>query len=255
MRCQPLSPTRGKVWIRPCFTQYQTIWWLTLYPSRSVSTSAASPRVYGFLRIGSSPSFFLVSRWRNDMSMPLGVGVAGNVARQIAYHPERRAKAGEQSSRSSVGVAGSEANEVNPRTPESVPMSKTAAGQRVWDEKWYREGHNSASVDAFLAVVGRIEDLAREHDWQLEPKMNKHYVGFRYGFFNAFGVQWLGGKSFGIFFKLPQAVVDSLDLSGIEDVRYVELWKQLECKIVGKDYPLEKLMPAFEAAYKQVAGR
>jgi hypothetical protein len=144
---------------------------------------------------------------------------------------------------------------VNLRTPEPVPKNKPAAGRRVWDEKWYRENYDPTSVDEFIGVVKRVERMVRKHDWQLEPKMNKNYVGFKYGFFNAFGVQWLGSKSFGLFFKLQKDVADSLDLSGVEGVRYVEGWKQLECKINAKDYPVDDLTPVFEAAYKQVAGK
>jgi hypothetical protein len=46
-----------------------------------------------------------------------------------------------------------------------------------------------------------------------------------------------------------------LDLSGVEGVKYVEVWKQLECKINAKDYPVDDLTAVFEAAYKQVAGK
>ena len=116
------------------------------------------------------------------------------------------------------------------------------------------ENHDADSVDEFLATVGRIEKLAQDRGWQLEPKMNKNYIGFKYGFFNAFGVDWQSSKSFHLFIKVPKAVYESLDLSDVEQVRYDESWKQIVCKVHCKDYPLEKLNPAFEAAYHQLAG-
>lgn len=144
---------------------------------------------------------------------------------------------------------------VNPRTPEPIPKNKPATGQQVWDEQWYRDNYNPKSVTHFLATVKRIEKMIAEHDWHLEPKMNKNYVGFKYGFFNAFGVEWAGSKTFRLFFKLPKAVYESLDLSFVDHAAYDESWKQLECKVTGEDYPLQKLEPVFEAAYRQLAGQ
>ena len=143
---------------------------------------------------------------------------------------------------------------VNPRTPEPVPKNSITTGRQVWDEQWYRDNYNPKSVTHFLAVVKQVEKMVAEHDWQLETKMNKNYVGFKYGFFNAFGVEWAGSKSFDIFFKLPKDVCESLDLSGVEHV-YDEGWKQIECKVTGESHPLERLEHVFEAAYRQRAGQ
>lgn len=143
---------------------------------------------------------------------------------------------------------------VNPRTPEPVPKNKPAAGQQVWDEQWYRDNYNPASVTQFLGTVKRIEKMVQDHEWQLETKMNKNYVGFKYGFFNAFGLEWAGSKSFHLFFKIPKSVCASLDLTAIADAAYDEGWKQLVCKVSGADYPLERLEHVFEAAYRQRLG-
>jgi len=144
---------------------------------------------------------------------------------------------------------------VNPRTPEPVPKNKTVAGQQVWDEQWYRNNYNPDSVTHFLATVKRIEEIVAENDWQLVSKMNKNYVGFKYGFFNAFGVEWAGSKTFYLFFKMPKDVYESLDLSFVDHATYDEGWKQVECKVTGKDYPLDKLVPVFEIAYRKLAGQ
>lgn len=32
--------------------------------------------------------------------------------------------------------------------------------------------------------------MEKKNNWNLKTKFNKHYVGFKAGFFNAFGIQW-----------------------------------------------------------------
>ena len=44
----------------------------------------------------------------------------------------------------------------------------------------------------------------KTHGWALETKFNKSYCGFKAGFFNAFGVNWVGSKTFAFFFKISE---------------------------------------------------
>jgi len=97
--------------------------------------------------------------------------------------------------------------------------------------------------------------MVAANDWQLEMKMNKNYVAFKYGFFNAFGVEWAGSKTFYVFFKLPKSAFQSLDWAIVDHAAYDEQWKQVQCRVTSDDYPLNALEPVFEAAYLKLAGQ
>jgi hypothetical protein len=93
-----------------------------------------------------------------------------------------------------------------------------------------------------------------QHNWPLEKKFNKGYVGYKHGFFNVFGLTWLGSKSFALFFKVPEEVAERHQPSAWQPLRYEEEWKQVLYKIERADASLEVLEPLFEAAYKHIAG-
>lgn len=96
---------------------------------------------------------------------------------------------------------------VNKLEPEPKKTTRPATGQAVYDESFYKTLYNNNSVDLFLKYARDFRDLERyvqKQGWDLKLKFNKHYCGFKAGFFNAFGIRWLGTKSFGFFFKLPE---------------------------------------------------
>jgi len=144
---------------------------------------------------------------------------------------------------------------LNPRQPDTIARSAVATGTRNWDEAWYRENYNPKSVDNFMRTVKRLEKLVAEHEWRLETKFNKGYVSFKYGFPIVFGVNWIGSKSFCLFFKVPRDTAESIRIEGLEPLRYEDEWKQVLYKVEGEDYPVEKLMPLFEAAYRNITGQ
>lgn len=143
---------------------------------------------------------------------------------------------------------------LSPRQPEPLPTGKIATGQRAWDEAWYRQEHNHGSVTAFMDTVRWVGDLIKERGWKLETKFNRFYVGFKFGVLNVFAVEWIGTKSFGLSFKVPREVSDSIHIDGLAPLRYEDAWKQVLYKVEGKDYPLAKLAPLFEAAYEHITG-
>ena len=143
---------------------------------------------------------------------------------------------------------------VSSQTPEEIPNVSTVRGKQNWDEAWYRQNFNSESVDVFLKTVASVDRIVKSKGWNLEAKFNKNYVSFKYGFPIVFGVQWIGSKSFCLFFKLPQQQVKKIHVEGIEPLRYEEEWHQVLYKVDSKDYPLEKMLPLFEAAYQNITG-
>jgi len=79
-------------------------------------------------------------------------------------------------------------------------------------------------------------------------------MSFGGGFPNVFGINWVGTKSFCLFFKLPKNISEKIKISGIKPYRYDEQWNQVLYKVEGKDYSVQKLMPLFEASYKHITG-
>jgi hypothetical protein len=143
---------------------------------------------------------------------------------------------------------------VSSQTPEEIPSVTTARGKQSWDESWYRQNFNSASVDAFMKTVATVESIIKSKGWNLVSKFNKSYVSFRYGFPVVFGVMWTGAKSFCLYFKLSQEQAEAVRVEGIAPLRYEEAWNQVLYKVDSKDYPIAKFLPLFEAAYQNITG-
>ena len=53
---------------------------------------------------------------------------------------------------------------------------------------------------------------------------------------------------------MPRETAESIEIEGLTPLRYEEEWNQILYKIDDANYPIEKLMPLFEAAYKYVSG-
>ena len=138
--------------------------------------------------------------------------------------------------------------------PESPKGPRITRGREIYDKEFYLENYNNESVEIFFHTIRKIEKLVKEKGWKLDKKMNKGYVGFKYGFPNVFGITWVGSKSFCIFFKLTKDIADKIKISGVKPYRYEEQWNQIIYKVEGRDYDIYKLMPLFEASYKYITG-
>jgi len=87
-------------------------------------------------------------------------------------------------------------------------------GRQRWDEDFYRTEHHAKSVDGFMRAVREAEKLVKKKGWPLETKFNRWYVGFKHGFPNVFGIQWLGARSYAVWFKLRPGVAESITIDG-----------------------------------------
>lgn len=117
------------------------------------------------------------------------------------------------------------------------------------DPAVYKTSRNIKSVDVFFKVVDEIDGLVKKNGWNLEKKFNKNYMGFKTGFPNVFGVQWLGSKSFGLFFKTQPSDYPKIKKLSPYEMEYDERWKQATFKYDEK-VEIKKLEPVFEAIYK-----
>lgn len=134
---------------------------------------------------------------------------------------------------------------------EKKAKPKPASGLQTYDERFYKTNYNKKSAVEFLNYVQQIEDLVRKKGWQLERKYNKHYCGFKAGFFNAFGITWIGSKTFALFFKLSEQEARSVDTPM---TRYESQWKQAVYFIEPGKTRVQKFLPLFEKAYNRLTG-
>ena len=136
--------------------------------------------------------------------------------------------------------------EAEPRKP-----TRPVTGQPIYDEGFYKTIYNNTSVDQFLKYSRELEAYVKRQDWDLEIKYNKHYCGFKAGFFNAFGIKWIGSKTFAFFFKLPEEEAKGID---IQMTKYENQWKEAVYYIDPKTTKISNLEPLFELAYKKLSG-
>lgn len=142
---------------------------------------------------------------------------------------------------------------INQRIPENMTKS-IVKPQGVYDEAYYRSNFNPASAELFLRTTDKVEKIIKNKGWHLERKHNKSYITFKLGFPQVCGVNWIGSKTFCIYFKMPRAIAESIHIEGLTSFRYEEEWNQILYKIDSEDYPIEKLLPLFEASYKYISG-
>ena len=92
--------------------------------------------------------------------------------------------------------------------------------------QFYKQYRNKKSVDSFFQIVEEIEGIVKNKRWELEKKYNKQYACFKHGFFNFFGVEWIGTKSFQIFFKVKKEQLPKLKKICPYVINYDDRWKQ-----------------------------
>ena len=146
---------------------------------------------------------------------------------------------------------------VNPLEFEPEGKIKTTkTGLVTYSREWYEEnlGRNKDSIEPFFNIVEKIDRLVTKKGWDVKKKLNKWYIGWKSGFFNVFGVIWIGTKSFGIFFKIDEQELKNIRIP-IKPLRYESQWSQVLYKIDSEDYDIETLLPLFEASLKNITGR
>jgi hypothetical protein len=124
-------------------------------------------------------------------------------------------------------------------------------GQSTYDEAFYKTQYNNTSVGQFLKYARDLEQFVRKQGWNLDIKFNKHYCCFKAGFFNAFGIKWIGTKTFAFFFMIPEKETKAID---IPMTRYVSQWKEAVYFIDPGKTKISDFKPLLELAYKKLSG-
>jgi len=144
---------------------------------------------------------------------------------------------------------------VNKLEPEQPKKVRPVRGLETYDRAFYKSHYNKLSVDAFLSFAEETEHLIKSKGWPLEMKFNKHYCGFKHGFFNAFGIKWIGSKTFGFFFKLPKSVAEKTQPEGLKMDRYEDQWKEAYYKVDPSKTKVKAFLPLFKKALGSVTGK
>jgi hypothetical protein len=129
----------------------------------------------------------------------------------------------------------------------------TAKGMQVYDKEFYKDKRNPRSVDAFFDLEAELEGIAKHRGWNLEPKFNAYYAGFKQGFFNVFGVHWVGTKSFEVFVKMPRSKLAGAKRLCPYRSEYNERWKQMTIRAT-EDVKPRRLIPLLQLAYDSFVG-
>lgn len=141
---------------------------------------------------------------------------------------------------------------VNKLEGEKKIKPKTVSGlPPAYDEEFYKKEFNKESAKEFMKYTKEIESIVKERGWALETKYNKHYCGFKAGFFLAFGIQWMGSKTFAFFFKLNEKQANNIP---IKMTKYINQWKQAYYYIKPRETKTKDFLPLFEMAYKKLTG-
>jgi len=117
---------------------------------------------------------------------------------------------------------------------EQQEVSKTARGSVEYSKEFYKSIRNPKSVDLFYSVIKDVDKLIKANKWNFEKKFNKYYIGYKIGNFNAFGIHWLGTKSFEFFFKIPRTEINKIKRICPYDMDYDDRWKQASFKYTEK---------------------
>lgn len=135
---------------------------------------------------------------------------------------------------------------------DKIIKPKTVSGlPSAYDEEFYEKEFNKESAKEFMKYTKEIESIVKEKEWSLETKYNKHYCGFKAGFFLAFGIEWMGSKTFSFFIKLNEKQANSMP---IKMTKYASQWKQAYYYIKPGETKTKDFIPLFEMAYKKFAG-
>lgn len=134
---------------------------------------------------------------------------------------------------------------------KEIKKVKPVSGLEIYDEDYYKKERNQNSVPEFMKYVREVEQIIKEKNWQLETKFNKYYCGFKYGFFNAFSINWVGTKSFAFCVKISKDEVENLDP---KMTRYDMGWKQALYYIEPGKTKTKDFVNIFELAYKKILG-
>lgn len=127
---------------------------------------------------------------------------------------------------------------------------RAVSGLETYDAGFYLKGRNKTSAIEFIRYAKETEELVLKEGWHLETKFTKRSCCFQAGGFNAFGVKWIGQKTFAMFVKLPESEASAI---GPKVTRYG--WKEAIYYIEPGKTKVSDFVPLFEKAYRRLTDK
>ena len=129
---------------------------------------------------------------------------------------------------------------------------KPVSSIREYDLKFYKKQYNPNSAEEFWKLANKIERFVNKKGWNLTRNNNQWYVSFKYGFPIVFGVTFIGSKSFGIFFKIPETISRKIKIKGYTPHKVER--REVLYKVNTSKIDLKVFEPLFEASYAYITG-
>lgn len=80
---------------------------------------------------------------------------------------------------------------VNRLEPEATKGKvKPVSGLETYNAEFYKKRYNTKSAIEFLKYTEEVSALIKGKEWTLETKYNKHYCGYKAGFFSPRPISW-----------------------------------------------------------------
>ncbi len=140
---------------------------------------------------------------------------------------------------------------VNKLEQEKRFKTSPVSGLVEYDLDFYKMQYNKKSAVEFWNYVKEVEGIIAKNNWALETKFNKHYCGFKAGFFNAFGIKWMGTKTFAFMVKMPEVQAKKFH---VKMTKYESLWKEAVYYIEPGKTKAKDFIPLFKMAYNRLSG-
>jgi len=129
---------------------------------------------------------------------------------------------------------------------------KPVSGLVTYDDAFYISNYNKESAEQFLKYCRDIGGLIKRKEWDLDTKFVQNYCGFKAGFFIAFGVKWMGTKTFAFFVKISEEEAKRFN---IPMTKYESQWKEAVYTIIPGKTKSQDFVPIFEFAYGKLTGK
>jgi hypothetical protein len=134
---------------------------------------------------------------------------------------------------------------------EKKDRTRPVKGTDTYDVEFYGRQFNKDSAKQFMRYCKETEDIVRKNNWALDTKYNKTYCGFKAGFFNVLGVEWINSKTFAFWVKVSELEARKFS---IPYTKYSSQWKQAYYSIDPQKTKTHDFIEIFEKAYKDRTG-
>ncbi|HOD52347.1 MAG TPA: hypothetical protein PLJ71_22010 [Candidatus Hydrogenedentes bacterium] len=137
---------------------------------------------------------------------------------------------------------------------ETQPRNVVTRALQHYDRAFYEREHGKQATAELFGMVKQIEEIVKRKGWQLQQKINKYYVGFKYGNKNPISVHWGGTHAWRVAIKIPEKTAKTFKAKNWEFQRYDKSFNQAILKPVSKHASARELEALLIQAFENVQG-